>query len=234
MRISELSSASAVSVGTIKYYLREGLLPAGERTSRTTAEYTEAHLERLRLIRALLDEGGLGIDGVRRVLAALDVPDPAHLDLMATAQDALLAESDAEHPDDTRARAWLARRGWPALPDQDPLPGRLEAAWSACERAGIDIGEAAMDRYADAVEQIARVDVASVPTADPAAAVHRVVVGTVMIDPVLSVLRLLAQRAVAWRGSDGRHGPGPGAEAPLSPPASENGSGTSCPPGTPG
>jgi len=232
MRISELSSASAVSVGTIKYYLREGLLPAGERTSPTTAEYTDAHLERLRLIRALLDEGGLGIDGVRRVLAALDVPDPAHLDLMATAQDALLAESGDDHPDDTRARAWLARRGWPALPDQDPLPGRLEAAWAACERAGIEIGDAAMDRYADAVEQVARVDVASVPTGDPTAAVHRVVVGTVMIDPVLSALRLLAQRSVAWRDSDGR--PGPGVEAPLNPPASENGSGTSCPPGTPG
>ncbi|MFC0672632.1 MerR family transcriptional regulator [Brachybacterium hainanense] len=206
MKISELSSASAVSVGTIKYYLREGLLPAGERTSRTTAEYGEEHLGRLRLIRALLEEGGLGIDGVRRVVAALDVPDPARLDLMATSQDALVAGVGRELPDDTRARAWLVRRGWPILPEDDPLPGRLEAAWSACERAGIDIDGSVMDRYADAVEQVARVDVASVPVRDPAAAVHRVVVGTVMIDPVLSALRLLAQRKVAWleAGGDAR------------------------------
>ena len=65
MRISELSSRSGVPVATIKYYLREGLLPAGERTSATQARYGDAHVERLRLVRALVDvpviaSGGAG------------------------------------------------------------------------------------------------------------------------------------------------------------------------------
>ncbi|RAC11977.1 MerR family transcriptional regulator, partial [Burkholderia multivorans] len=56
MRISELSRRSDVPVATIKYYLREGLLPAGERTSATQAVYTDAHVNRLALIRALLGQ----------------------------------------------------------------------------------------------------------------------------------------------------------------------------------
>ena len=35
MKISELSAATDVPVATLKYYLREGLLPPGEALSRT-------------------------------------------------------------------------------------------------------------------------------------------------------------------------------------------------------
>ena len=58
-----------------------------------------------------------------------------------------------------------------------------------------------MDAYVDAVEQVARVDVAAVPEGVEDA-VHRVVIGTVMLEPVLSALRLLAQRAVSVRIRD--------------------------------
>jgi hypothetical protein len=55
-----------------------------------------------------------------------------------------------------------------------------------------------MDGYARALEQVARLDVDTVPT-DPDAAVRRVVVGTVMLEPVLLTLRLLAQRELSLR-----------------------------------
>jgi DNA-binding transcriptional MerR regulator len=57
MLMAELSRSSGVPVATIKYYLREGLLPPGAATSATRAEYDEAHLRRLRLTRALEDPG---------------------------------------------------------------------------------------------------------------------------------------------------------------------------------
>ena len=44
MRISELSTRSGVPVPTIKYYLREGLVPEGARSSPTQAEYDEPTL----------------------------------------------------------------------------------------------------------------------------------------------------------------------------------------------
>src|ERR1700716_801088 len=44
MRMAELSAESGVPVATIKYYLREGLLPPGERTSRNQARYDDVHV----------------------------------------------------------------------------------------------------------------------------------------------------------------------------------------------
>ncbi len=69
MRISELSRQSGVPVATIKFYLREGLLPDGERTSAHPGPVRREHVARLRLIRALLGPGGLTVakarDGAR-------------------------------------------------------------------------------------------------------------------------------------------------------------------------
>ncbi len=39
MLMAELSRRSGVPVATVKYYLREGLLPSGVTTSATRAEY---------------------------------------------------------------------------------------------------------------------------------------------------------------------------------------------------
>src|SRR5690625_4892883 len=76
MKISELSAATEVPVGTIKYYLREGLLHPGERTSRTTARYDHGHVERFRLARALTEAGGLGIAQIKRVIDVIDADAP--------------------------------------------------------------------------------------------------------------------------------------------------------------
>ena len=70
MRMSELSRRSGASVTTIKYYLREGLLPAGRQTAATQAEYDEQHLRRLRLIRALTGVRGLSVSTTRDLLDA--------------------------------------------------------------------------------------------------------------------------------------------------------------------
>lgn len=40
MRLSELSTTTGVSVASLKYYLREGLLPPGDVVSRTESSTT--------------------------------------------------------------------------------------------------------------------------------------------------------------------------------------------------
>ncbi|MER6758413.1 MerR family transcriptional regulator [Micromonospora echinofusca] len=75
VRISELSRQSGVSVPTIKFYLREGLLPAGLPTGRNQADYSERHLRRIRLIRTLTGIAGLDLSSVREILAAIDDED---------------------------------------------------------------------------------------------------------------------------------------------------------------
>src|SRR6266542_1752514 len=74
MRIAELSRESGVPVPTIKYYVREGLLPGGRLTSPNQAQYDEAHLHRLKLIRALVDVGELSIAETKDVLASIGSP----------------------------------------------------------------------------------------------------------------------------------------------------------------
>ncbi len=51
MKIGELALAAQCTVETVRYYEKEGLLPAPERTAGNFRVYGPAHLERLRLIR---------------------------------------------------------------------------------------------------------------------------------------------------------------------------------------
>jgi DNA-binding transcriptional MerR regulator len=72
MRLAELSRRSGVSRSSIKFYLREGLVPAGEPQARNQARYGERHLERLALIRALREVARLPLDVIARVTGELD------------------------------------------------------------------------------------------------------------------------------------------------------------------
>ncbi|MFN3601127.1 MAG: MerR family transcriptional regulator [Dietzia sp.] len=205
MRISELAEVTGTTVTTLKFYLRRGLLPPGRAVTRTQAEYGTEHAERVRLVRALSEVGGLDLAAVGRVLEAIEGPGLGRLDVMAAAQHTLsgaleseggVGDDDADASrGDERTRAWIASRGWQVDP-RDVALDRLAAAWGACEDAGLGLDEARMDAYADAVERIAHIDVASVPP-EPSAAVRQVVLGTVLVEPVLTALRLLAQQHTA-------------------------------------
>jgi DNA-binding transcriptional MerR regulator len=72
LKISELAERSGVSSGTIKHYLREGLLGSGDeikRTSRNLAYYPEEFVERIRLIKRLQEERFMPLRLIREVLA---------------------------------------------------------------------------------------------------------------------------------------------------------------------
>lgn len=73
MKIGELASASSTAIETIRYYEREGLLPAPARSEGNFRLYQEAHLERLQFIRYCrsLD---MSLDEVRALLTFKDDP----------------------------------------------------------------------------------------------------------------------------------------------------------------
>ncbi len=59
LKMSELAERSGVSTGTIKHYLREGLLGEGDdivRTSRNMAYYPPEYVERIKLIKRLQED----------------------------------------------------------------------------------------------------------------------------------------------------------------------------------
>jgi DNA-binding transcriptional MerR regulator len=72
MRLAELSKRAGIPPTSIKFYIREGLLPAGAVHARNQASYGTQHLERLELIRALREVAGLPLEAVGRVTRELD------------------------------------------------------------------------------------------------------------------------------------------------------------------
>ena len=72
MRLAELSRRSGIARSSIKFYIREGLLPAGNPEARNQASYDAQHLERLALIRALREVARLPLEKIARVVRELD------------------------------------------------------------------------------------------------------------------------------------------------------------------
>jgi DNA-binding transcriptional MerR regulator len=206
MRISELSNATGVPVPTIKFYLREGILPPGRRIATNQAEYDEDHVRRLRLIRALAEVGGLPLATVRDVLRAVDDPSLPMHDALGIAHRALAPDlGEQGDPAVAEARAevdrFLEELGWEVSPD---APGRdeLAVALATLRRLGWpDADTRLFTRYANAADRLAAREVErTTPTgATRAEMMERVVIGTVVFDAVVSALRRLAQerRSVA-------------------------------------
>lgn len=199
MWMSELSERSGVAVPTIKFYLREGLLPPGEATGATRATYDEDHVRRLRLIRALVEVAGMSLEQVRRVLTAVD-QEPS-LDAAIGLAHTELSPEPASPPSEasrTRVARVVKDTRWRVEPD-----GRhgeaLAAALDAMDAAGQPLSDKVLATYVDATAAIAKADLDSMGdrTRDGAAAFA--VIGTLLTEPVMIALRRMAQENLARR-----------------------------------
>lgn len=207
MRISDLSRESGVPIPTIKFYLREGLLPPGEPTGRNQARYDQHHVRRLHLVRVLVDVGGLSLAAVRGVLASIDRPEAAMHDVLAAAHTALRHDDVGADSRLSVARAetdaWLASTGWSLDPDS---PGRddLAATLLALRQLGWAVGPEVFERYRVAADGLAEAEIDFVARrADRMAAVEATVIGTVVFERALAALRRLAQEHHSRRRFDG-------------------------------
>lgn len=197
MRISDLSRESGVPIPTIKFYLREGLLPAGRRTAPNQATYDAGHLRRLNLVRVLVEVGGLSLTAVRRVLEALERSDAPLHEALAEAHTALRRYEPATDPQLPATRAvtdaWLLRLGWNLAPGS-PARDDLGAALLALRQLGWSVGPEVFERYAVHADALAAAEIAYVAgTDDPERAVEATVIGTVVFERALVALRRLAQ-----------------------------------------
>lgn len=219
MRIGELSRRSGVSVPTIKYYRRMDLLPPGAPTAPNQASYDDDHVARLRLIRALLDVGGLSVAGAREVLAAVDAGDSPLHELLGIAHQAVTHEPVGEPGDRSTSSAeaevadLVRDRGWQVAPGSPGLARAAEAV-QAIRALGQEDLLACMGVYADAAELVAdrELDVIAA-RGEPARMVEGVVTGTVFGEVLLTALRLLAQENASARLLGGNPPGGQGVRA---------------------
>jgi DNA-binding transcriptional MerR regulator len=68
MRMSELSKRTGVNRESIRYYIREGLLPKPRKISRNIAEYTEKYVDQVLLIRELQDRLFLPLAAIKKIM----------------------------------------------------------------------------------------------------------------------------------------------------------------------
>lgn len=69
MKMAELERRTGVGRETIRYYIREGLLPEPERRARNVAVYGDVHVEQLKTIKRLQEERFLPLEVIRKILA---------------------------------------------------------------------------------------------------------------------------------------------------------------------
>jgi len=194
--MSEFSTTSGIPVATIKFYLREKLLPAGESEMANQASYGVVHLDRLRLIRALIDVGGLSVASAHSVLEAIDSDTslPQVFNVAQRSVSAAIEPGDLE-PGDLASIDTLLE-GWHVSPEN---PGRLAAArvLSAFRGVGQSDERGWFARYAEAALLIAAADLDEIESRHGRAAkAETVVVGTVLGDTLISGLRRAAQEHV--------------------------------------
>jgi DNA-binding transcriptional MerR regulator len=205
MKISELCERSAVPLPTIKFYIREGLLPAGRRTAKNQADYSEEHLERLMLVRALRDDAGLSIATIANALKAAGA---VREEFVGAAIDALqrptgsLVDEESREFDRARDDVMKLARSMEWDVDRNSMAVRDAArAWTVVLRSFPLEGKDVLHPYGEIAERIAECEIPDTwaPDAAPNAALRYAVLGTVLFEPIILAFRRMAHTSRARR-----------------------------------
>lgn len=215
-RIGELSRRSGVAVGTIKYYLREGLVPVGQPTAKTQALYHGAHLRRLRLVRVLADVGGLSIAQIRGVVEVLDgggdLPGELAQLVSYSIDRGRLAGGSKRTSEGEDATDWDRAReatdafvAWLGLEVDPDAPARLGLADAlhALRTIGIAQDPLVFTEHARLAYELAEFEIDVIdPVTDRSSAVEAIAVGAVVFGSAFMALRSMAQEHETRRRLD--------------------------------
>jgi DNA-binding transcriptional MerR regulator len=187
----------------VKYYQREGLLPDGVRTAPNQVEYAELHVKRVRLIRAMLETGGLSIAATKAVIKALDAEGAPLADTFAVASYAISSPRVNESVPSAEARRrvidLVRGRGW-HVTDDNPAVDSAARALDGLGAIDFAAPDDYLDAYASAAANAAAADLRALTTrSDPDQIAELMVVGTVLGDPLFAGLRRLAHEDATSR-----------------------------------
>lgn len=210
LSVSALAEQSGVTVPSIKFYIREGVLPPGERVNRTRAVYGARHLSRLRLIRTLTEIGHMPLANVKRVLTDIDTAtDDRHVVIRRTlaALSPPLTLDAAGQQARVDVLAMLRQLGWRLDEDAAGLDSLAVALRSLRAVYGPAPAEV-FAGHAQVIASLAAADLTSRPSfADLETEVEWAVTGTLVFEQAMVALRRLAHEALV---------PGPAGNDPTS------------------
>jgi DNA-binding transcriptional MerR regulator len=216
MQVSELAATTGVPVATIKYYLREGLLPAGRKVSERLSDYDDSHVRRLGLLRVLREIGDVPVDRLRAIVAAAEDETSTVHEMFAAAADALAPSPAPGGPERPFTRQvaddLISRAGWTNVRedsvDRDNLATVLEAVLAHGTHPP-DPEEALP--YLELADKIARYEIDALDASrGRVGLLEEMVVGQVVFGQMLLTLRRLAEEhhSAARFGGEGETGPG--------------------------
>ncbi len=227
MRLAELSRRSGVPRSTIKFYIREKILPSGNPQGRNQATYGPRHLERLQLVRALREVADLPLDVISRVASELDrtlaLGWEAGADPIGEALRAIYAPPARERSAEDRAELDKLRsevteflRGLPWTTGEEGHYFADEIAATLFEVRRYlypDFPVATLSFYARAAWQLSEAEFAHAPGGarvplrargdDVAEPTRRAILGTVLFERIFGALRRCANSMRSIRISEG-------------------------------
>jgi DNA-binding transcriptional MerR regulator len=199
MQLKELSSRSAVSSASIKFYLREGLLPPGSTAASPRADYTQAHLRRLELIKVLRQVVGLGLEKIRSITDGIDDPGLGDVELMGRVQAMVLGLAEEQVPDHPLLAALIGSGRWLDAPSR--ARNSLNLLLHRMDELGVPADGTVLAAYADAADQVAALDIGSVERSGSRDELAMTVaVGTQLYSELLLKTLAVAQASRAMRG----------------------------------
>jgi DNA-binding transcriptional MerR regulator len=196
MLVSELADRADVPLATVKYYLREGLLPPGETTGPRRAEYGESHLRRLRVLRLLREVGGVPVTSLRQLVDALDDEDlPVHetMTLVADVMSAAPWPADQDPASLDIVDAVIEAMGWDRIRAESIDRQRLASLVALLNGPGpLGASVEVLTFYAGVADQLARAEIGLVDhSADRSQRLEQMVTGSVVYGQVFELLRQL-------------------------------------------
>lgn len=215
MKISELSERTGVSIATLKFYLREGLLQPGALTAPNQAEYGETHLRRAKLVRTLREVAHLSVAQIAAITGALDRGEDLYAVMGATVDSLGERQPGAPTPEQQQAAPEIDRllaaldlptRGESLARDQ--LITSL-AAIREMLFPGFPVESLVL--YARAAADIVDAEVRATPgmfEVDPELALDRSVLALTLFEPVLLAFRRLNHEKLEARRLAARPGVG--------------------------
>ncbi len=194
MLVSELAERADMPVATVKYYLREGLLPPGHMTGPRRAEYDETHVRRLRILRLLREVGGVPVTNLRLVMDALDDESRPIHDVMTLTADVISAgpEPGAQDPRSLETvDTVIGAMGWDGVRPESVDRLRLASLVTLLNGPGMLGADAeVLCYYARLADQLAKTEISLInPHRERAALLEDMVTGSVVYGQVFALLR---------------------------------------------
>src|SRR4051794_25074477 len=195
MLVSELAARAHVPLATVKYYLREGLLPPGDAVGPRRAEYDESHLRRLRILRALREVGCAPVSALQAILDAVDDDSRPMHEVLCEISDALSPPLPVEGSGDEARQMvdeTIARMGWTGVRPDAAARDRLAALIQLVSGQVLTVDEEVLEYYAKLADELSRTEIAFVDTTkDRAGVLEDMVAGEAVFGEMMTLLRRL-------------------------------------------